>query len=121
MANRWGKMEAETDFIFLGSKITHRWHYTPASVGDIRDTDSIPRSGRSLGEENGNPPQYSCLENPVDRKAWQPTVHRVTKSHTQLKGLSTHSTESLQTMTAAIKLKMFAPWKKSYDKPRTVY
>ena len=40
-------------------------------------TGSIPGSGRSHGEGNGNPLQYSCLENPVDRGAWQATVHRV--------------------------------------------
>ena len=39
---------------------------------------SIPGSGRSSGEENGNPPQYSCLENSIDRGAWQATVHGVT-------------------------------------------
>ena len=43
---------------------------------------SIPRSGRSPGGGHGNPPQYSCLENPMDRGAWQATVHRVVKSQT---------------------------------------
>ena len=42
----------------------------PASVGDIRDVGSIPRSERSPGGEHGNPLQYSCLENPMDRGAW---------------------------------------------------
>ena len=46
--------------------------------------------GRSPRERNGYPLQYSCLENPVDREAWQTTVHRVTKSWTQLKQLSMH-------------------------------
>ena len=46
-----------------------------ASAGDIRDTDLIPGSGRSLGEGNGNPLQYSCLEKPMDRGAWWATVH----------------------------------------------
>ena len=41
----------------------------PADAGDIRDTDSIPVSGRSPGEGNGNPLQYCCLENPMDRGA----------------------------------------------------
>ena len=48
------------------------------------DLGSIPGSGRSPGEGNGNPLQYSCLENPVDRGAWWATVHRVAKSRTQL-------------------------------------
>ena len=52
---------------------------------DSRDTGSIPGSGRFHGGGNGNPLQYFCLENPMDRGPWQATVHRVTKSQTQLK------------------------------------
>ena len=51
----------------------------PANAGDAGDVGSIPGSGRSPGEGNGNPLQYSCLENPMDRGAWQTTGHRVTK------------------------------------------
>ena len=50
----------------------------------MRQEDSIPGSGRSLGEENSNPLQYSCLENSMDRGAWWATVHGVTKSQTRL-------------------------------------
>ena len=57
----------------------------PSSAEDIRDTDLIPVSGRSPGGGNGNPLQYSCLENPMDRGAWKVTVHKVTQSWTQLK------------------------------------
>ena len=57
----------------------------PANARDIRDVGSIPGLGRSPGEENGNPLQYSCLKNPMDRGAWRATGHRVTKS---LPGLS---------------------------------
>ena len=53
-----------------------------ANVGDTRDVGSIPGSGRSPGGENGNPLQYSCLENPMDNRAWWATVLRVTKSRT---------------------------------------
>ena len=53
----------------------------PVNAGD---TGSIPGSERSHREGNGNPIQYSCLENPMDRGAWQSTVHEVTKSWTQL-------------------------------------
>ena len=42
----------------------------PANAGDVRDLGSIPWLGRSPGEENGNPHQYSCRENPIDRGAW---------------------------------------------------
>ena len=56
---------------------------------DLGEVGSIPRSGRSLGEGNGNPWQYSCLRNPIDRRSWRATVHGVTKIQTPL------STESL--------------------------
>ena len=55
--------------------------YPPANAEDIRDTGLIPGSGRSPEEGNGNPLQYSCLENPMDREAWQATVHGVTERH----------------------------------------
>ena len=51
----------------------------PAKAGDA---DSIPESGRSPGEGHRDPLQYSCPENPVDRGAWQATVHSVAKSRT---------------------------------------
>jgi len=52
----------------------------PANAGDIRDTGSIPGSGRSLGGGHGYSLQYSCLENPMDRGTWRATVHGVAKS-----------------------------------------
>ena len=52
----------------------------PANAGDIRDAVSIPGSGRAPGGGHGNPPQCSCLENPVDRGAWWVTVHGVAES-----------------------------------------
>ena len=55
----------------------------PASVGDIRDSGSNPGSGRTSGGGHGNPLQSSCLENPMDRGAWQSMVHGVVKSQTQ--------------------------------------
>ena len=63
---------------------------TPVSAGEVRDTGSIPGSGRSPGKEHSNPLQYSPLENPKDRGAWRNVVHRDTKSWTQLKQLNTH-------------------------------
>ena len=56
---------------------------SPANAGDIRDMGSIPGSRRSAGERNGDPLQYSCPENPMDRGAWQ--------GHTGLKQLSAHT------------------------------
>ena len=50
------------------------------SAGDVRDMGSTPGSGRSAGRGCGNPLQYSCLGNPMDRRAWQAIVHRIAKS-----------------------------------------
>ena len=61
-------------------------HNPPASAGDA---GLIPGSGRSPGEGDGNPLQYSCLENPMGRGAWWATVHGVTKSQTQLNNNNT--------------------------------
>ena len=63
----------------------------PANVGDVGDAGSIPGLGRSPGGGNGNLLQYSYLENPTDRGAWQAIVHRVTQVWTLLKWLSTHT------------------------------
>ena len=52
----------------------------PASAGDVRDMGSSPKAGRSSGGGHGNPLQYSCLVNPMDRGAWWATVHGVTES-----------------------------------------
>ena len=56
-----------------------------ANAGDLRDADLISGSGRSPGGGHGNPLQYSCLENPMDRGAWWATVYGASKSQTQLK------------------------------------
>ena len=57
---------------------------TPANSGDIREAASIPGLRRSPGGRHGNPLQYSCLENPMDREAWWTMVYRVAKNWTQL-------------------------------------
>ena len=64
----------------------------PASARNTRDLGSIPGLGRSPGGGRGNPLQYSCLENPMDRGAWPATVHGVANSRTRLKRLSTQHT-----------------------------
>ena len=61
-----------------------------ASAGDIKNAGLIPGLGRFPGEGNGNPLQYSCLENPLDRGAWRAIVHGVPKSQTRLS--TEHST-----------------------------
>ena len=62
---------------------------TSGAAGDLR---SIPGSGRSPGEENGNPLQYSCLENSMDGGAWWATIHGASKSWDTTERLSTHAT-----------------------------
>ena len=64
---------------FLGGSVVKN---PPANEGGSGETDSIPRSGKSPGGGNGNPPQYSCQEYPMDREAWRATVHEVTESDT---------------------------------------
>ena len=59
----------------------------PDNAGDVRDAGSIPGLGRYPGGGHSNPPQYSCLENPMDRGAEWAMVHRVAKSRTGLKQL----------------------------------
>ena len=70
-----------------------------------KNADSIPRLGRSFGGGNGNPLQYSCLENSVDRKAWWATVHGTAKNQTQL------STHASHIRTAVIIIKIPALYK----------
>ena len=65
----------------------------PANAGAA---GSIPGSGSSPGRGNGNPFQYSCLEDSMDRGAWQATVHRIAESQTRLKGLSMHAWPIIQ-------------------------
>ena len=66
-----------------------------SSACNVGDLGSIPGSGRSPGEGNGNPLQYSCLENPMDREAWWATVQGVAKSRTRLSDLTFTFTFSL--------------------------
>ena len=67
--------------------------HPPASAGSIRDTHSIPGSGRSPGGDHGNPLQCSCLENPMDKGAWWTTIQSIPKSWTQWKrfNMQTHT------------------------------
>ena len=63
----------------------------PANAGDISDSGSIPELGISPGEGNGNPLQYSCLENSMDRGDWWATVHGISKELDTTKQLSIHA------------------------------
>ena len=64
-------------------------------AGDAGNVDLIPGSGRSSGGGHGNPLQYSCLENPMDRGAWKPAVHGSAQSRTRLKQLSAHTPKQI--------------------------
>ena len=71
----------------------------PAALQETCDLGSIPESGRFSGGNHGNPVQYSCLENPMDRGAWHATVQGVAKSQTQLKQLNIHTCTHTHTHT----------------------
>ena len=64
-----------------------------ANSGGTRDADSIPGLGRAPGGGHGNPLQYSCLENSMDRGVWRTTVLGISKSRSRLKQLSTHTVD----------------------------
>ena len=95
----------ETLVQFLGQKIPWRMDRLPTPVflgfpdgSDSKESNcnagdlgSIPGLGRSPGGGHGNPLQYSCLENPMDRGAWQAAVHGVTKSQTRLNDTAQHT------------------------------
>ena len=74
---------------FRVSQVTLVVKNPPANAGDLREAVSIPESGRSPGEGNGNPLQYSCLENLLDRGAWWATAHRVAES--EMTGATWHA------------------------------
>ena len=82
-------------FIIWASQVALGVKNPPANAGDIRDMGSFPGWGRSPGVGNGNPLQYSWLENPMDRAAWWAAVHRMVKSQTQLRRFSLHASANL--------------------------
>ena len=67
-------------YLYCSSQVAQVVKNPAAKTGDTRDTGSIPGLERSPGVGNGNPLQYFCLENPMDREAWWSTVHEITKS-----------------------------------------
>ena len=77
----WDKIVAETNY---EPSMLSWWLSGKESARNAGDVGLIPGSGRSPGEGNSNPLQYSCLENPMDRGAWRATVHGVTQSWTRL-------------------------------------
>ena len=81
----WGRKESDTterlNWTEPGASLDWDGKKSACNAGDV---GSIPGSGKLPGEGNGNPLQYSCLENPMDRGAWGATVHRVAKNWTQL-------------------------------------
>ena len=79
-----GKSYGQRSLVGIASQLALVVKNLPASAGDTRDMGSIPELGRSPGIGNGNPLQYSCPENSMDRGAWQATVHGVTESQTRL-------------------------------------
>ena len=87
---RYGGREREPCFT-RASQVTLVVRNLPASEGNKRDTGSISELRRSPGGGHGHPLQYSWLDNPMDREAWQVIVHGVARSQTQLNRLSMHT------------------------------
>ena len=84
---------AHTLYIYI--YLLPRWLSGKESACQAGDMGLVPRLGRSSGEGNGNPPQHSCLRNPMDRGAWQAIVHGVTKSRTQCNYTQIHIVTSM--------------------------
>ena len=84
----------------------------PGDTGDARDTGSIPGSGKSSGVENGNPFQYFCQENSMDRGSWWFTIHGVTKEPDKIEYAYTHTHThthcALEALTMILKYKSTA-------------
>ena len=93
--------------------VTYHHHYFSGkeSADSVGDPDFIPGSARSPGKGNGNPLQYSCLENPMGRGAWQAVVPRVAKSWTEMKWLNSHACIAFLTSALAGGLPLAPPWK----------
>ena len=79
----FNSQKQETALGYRASLIARAVKNLPANAGDTGDLGLIPGLGKSPGEGNGYPFQYSCLENPMDRQVWQATVHRVAKNWTR--------------------------------------
>ena len=87
----------------------------PAS--DSEDIGSIPGLGRSTGGGNGYPLQDSCLENPMDRRAWWATIHRVSKSWTQLNELNNNHKGPREVKLLSCVQLFVTPWTVAYEAP----
>ena len=85
-----------------------------AKAGDVTDMDSIPGLGRSPGGGHGDPLHYSCLENPMDRGAWRPTAHSVTKSPTDWRNLARTQAGAYLTMFMQCKLLSLSGFRRLY-------
>ena len=83
-------------FIWFIDRGVSKFFKNKTNAGDTRDADLVPGSGRFPRGGHGNPLQDSCLENLMDRGAWQAIVHRVAKSQTQLKQLGMHAEDTLK-------------------------
>ena len=79
------RVEAVYDLTHVSARVALVVKDPPANAGDKRDAGPVPGLERTPGGGHGNPLQYSCLEKPMDRGAWQTAVHGVTQSRTRLK------------------------------------
>ena len=114
---RWNTLNtlSAVPFAFLGaSQAALMVQNLPVSARYARSSGSIPRLGRSPGVGNGNPLQYSCLENPMDRGAWRATVHGASKSWTQLSDSHTHTLAFLILLSNEKHIFPFLSWPNYY-------
>ena len=118
LKNHHGETNLQSGLQSMGlQRVEHNWDHTQhiytqigasqvtlvvknisVNVGDIREAGSIPGTGRSPGIGHVNPLQYCCLENPIDRGAWEATVHRITQSQSWLEQLSMHEYTERETI-----------------------
>ena len=93
----WSLMQNDKPRQCIGaSQVALKVKNPPSNAGDIRDLGSVPALGRFPRGGNGNPFQYSCLKNPMNRGAWWATVHLVAKSQIRLKRHSAHADSVLK-------------------------
>ena len=102
-----GVCKISTYWVNIGPSLVSEVKASASNVGDL---GSIPGLGRSPGEGNGNPLQYSCLENPMDKGAWQSAVRGVTKTWTRLKWLSMYTSCKYEALNQYICSKSKAQW-----------
>ena len=114
-------MDAEANSVIQCSVMALVVKNLPPRARDVRDVGSIPGLGRSPGRGHGNPLQYSCLENSMDRGAWQAAVDSVTKSWTDATEVAWHNTQHSNTQGQEGPLAFMVTWQPSAQQSFRLY